>query len=197
MKKKHFIAGLQYVRESADPQQVHLNYENRYYQPEEHANILAGQVGWRSLDKNIKITGAYLHGFDTGRFLFPKELTREGFYVSQPRSWVEGFGQVDIIAFRSVFQFKKSGWSNWSLDTRLQHIITDGCDDYQNNKYGTPSSFQGILLVNYSPKKFLTGVHLTFMYVQKYTPDSVSLTYAQTFYKTNLHHFNIIMNVYF
>lgn len=195
--KEHIVAGLQYVHEFADPQQKHLNYVNRYYQPNEQANIVAGQFGWQSLDKKISITGAYLRGFDTGRFIFPKELTREGFYVSQPRSWIEGFGEVDVIALRSLFQFKKKGLSNWSMDIRLQHIMTKGCDDYVNNKYGDPSSFQGIFLVNYSPKKYLTGVHFTFMYVGKYTPDSESLSYAQTFYKTNLHHLNLIMNIYF
>lgn len=193
----HCFAGVQYVYEFADPLQSNLDYKNRYYQPNEHANVVSAQVGWQSNDKKIKVSGAYLHGFDTGRFVFPREITREGFYVSQPRSWIEGYGLVDALAFRAVVQFNKKGWSNWSFDTRLQSIMTGGVDNYANNKYGNPSLYQGIFLVNYSPKKVLTGVHFTFMYVGKYTSNSEDLTLSQTFYKTNLHHFNFITNIYF
>lgn len=195
--KGHYFAGLQYVYEFADPQQSHLDYENRYYQPNEHANVISAQLGWQSKDQKIKVSGAYLHGFDTGRFIFPREITREGFYVSQPRSWIEGYAEVDVFAFRAVMQFNKKGWSNWSFDARFQSIMNQGVDDFVNNKYGNPSAYQGIFLVNYSPKKVLTGVHFTFMYVGKYTPDSEDLTLSQTFYKTNLHHFNFITNIYF
>lgn len=195
--KGSFFGGIQYVFEVADPHQKHLDYQNRYYQPDEQAHVVNGMFGLQSKDKKIKLSGAYLHSFGTGRFIFPKELTREGFYVSQPRSWVEGYADLDVFVVRAELRFNKKGWSNWSFDTRLTSFSTDGVDSYRNNKYGMPSYYQGTFLVNYSPKKVMTGVHFTFMYVAKYTPEKLDLTYSQTFYKTNLHHLNLIMNVYF
>jgi hypothetical protein len=195
--KHHFFGGLQYVHQFADPYQSKITYVERYYQPDEQANVLSGVAGWQSNNKKLKFSGAYLHGFGTGRFLFPKELTREGFYVSQPRSWAEGFGKVDIVSLRAELRFDKAGWSNWSFDTRFQSVMTTGATDFANNKYGTSSYYQTTVLVNYSPKKILTGVHFTLMYVGRMTPNSEDFTPDRVFYKTNLHHFNFITNIYF
>lgn len=195
--KGHYFAGIQYVYQFADPHQITLPYVERYYQPDEQANILSGRIGWQSTNKKIKFSGAYLHGFDTGRFLFPKELTREGFYVSQPRSWVDGFGQVDIVSLRAELRFDKKGWSNWSFDARLQSVMTSGANDFANNKYGKDSNLQTTTIINYSPKKVLTGVHFTLMYVGRISEGSKAFNPEQLFYKTNLHHFNFITNIYF
>lgn len=195
-KGNHYL-GLQYVAQAASPHQKKLEYENRYYQPNEHAHIISTKVGHLFSKRGLDVSGAYLHGFGTGRFLYPKELGRENFYVSQPRSWMDGFGAMDVYMLRAQWKPKAKGWDHLSLDFSASYLDAPPADDFRHNKYGKSSYWQNTLLMDYHFGKVLEGLKLTFLYVGISSLGNENLSPAETFYRTDLHHYNLIVNLDF
>lgn len=194
--RKHLYAGVQYVYQQACNHQSNIELNQRYFQPEDRANVIALKVGYKTIGENIKLSTAYLHGYGTGRFLFPKELGRENFFVSQPRSWIDGFGLVNVYMIRGQLKFPESWSKGLHLDLRLSYTDAPSSDDYANNKYGKSDYAQVTMLNKYQFQKKLEGLEIIFLYIMKYSPDK-DLSADETFYKTNLHHFNLIMNIEF
>ena len=194
--KKHLFGGVQYVIQNACTRQKEIEFKHRYFQPDEMANVVAVQIGYQAINKSFKLSAAFLHGFGTGRFLFPKELGRENFYVSQPRSWIDGYGLVNVYMIRGQLQPRGKQWEGLSFDIRLSYIDAPAPADFANNKYGRTDYTQTTFLAEYTFQKKLEGLALSFLYILKYSPQQ-SLSPAETFYKTNLHHFNLIANINF
>lgn len=192
---KNWFSGAQYVFQFADPYQQRLDYSNRIFQPGTMSNTLSVQLGYKLSNSGVKLSTAYLHGFEGGRFVFPRELTRENFYVSQPRSWIDGFGKVDVYMIR--LYIKPNAWKGFSFDTRFERVQSPAATDYENNKYGVSPYYQSTVVAKYAFQKKLTGLNLLFLYVYKYSEDELQLSEASQFYRTNLHHFNLILNVNF
>lgn len=194
--KKNIFGGIQYVIQNACNHQSDLDFEHRYFQPDEMANVFSAKIGYQSTDKSLKLSSSFLHGFGTGRFLFPKELGRENFYVSQPRSWIDGFGLVNVYMVRGQFKPNSEQWKGLSLDLRLSYTDAPDQNDFANNKYGKTGFAQTTLLTKYAFQNKLKGLEMTLLYIQKYSPNQ-ELTASETFYNTNLHHFSLITNINF
>ncbi|MEZ4886845.1 MAG: OprD family outer membrane porin [Chitinophagales bacterium] len=192
-KKGDWNLGLQYVHQNAAAFQEELDYADRYIQPDEKANVLNLLMGYK-LGK-WQLSAAYFHAFDSGRFLFPRELGREDFYVSQPRSWIDGFGDTDVWMLR--FKTKELMNKHLNLDVRLSRTITAGLDTFEFNKYNVPSFYQLTANTTYQFTNELKGLELQFLYIYKITEKSVELKPATVFYGTNYHHFNLIANINF
>ena len=196
-KGQHWFGGVQYVFQFSDPYQKSLEYTNRYYQPDEYGHVVSAQVGYQFPKKNVALSAAYLHGFDQGRFLFPRELTRENFYVSQPRSWIDGYGQVDVGMVRAKITPQAEAWKGFSFDVRFERVQAPDITDYAQNKYGASAYFQSTFIMRYDFQKKLEGLHLMLLYVAKQSEEELELSANQRFYKTNLHHLNLIINITF
>lgn len=195
---KILLAGIQYVNQFADAYQRKLAYTERIFQPGATSNTLSVQLGAKVGNSGVKISGAYLRGMGGGeRFVYPKVLSRENFYVSQPRSWIDGFGRVDVMMLRLYYRPVKEQWNSFSLDTRFERVHTTGEDDFANNKYGMPSYFQSTTLIKYAFKNKLEGLNLIFLSVFKFTENAIELDHLETFYRTDLFHFNLILNINF
>lgn len=194
--KKHLFGGVQYVIQNACNHQNDLAFEHRYSQPDEMANVFAAQIGYQSIDKSLKLSSSFLHAFGTGRFLFPKELGRENFYVSQPRSWIDGYGLVNVYMVRGQLRTLNEKWTGLSLDMMFSYIDAPGQTNFANNKYGRTDYIQTTFLTKYNFQKKLKGLEINILYILKYSPDR-ELSPSETFYKTNLHHFNLIANINF
>ena len=195
--KDRWFGGFQYVHQMADPHQSTLEFEKRYYQPNETGNVFTVQAGWKSSNGAVRLSGAYLKALNTGRFLFSKELGRENFYVSQPRSWIDGFGNVEVYQVRMKWRGQNKWLRNLSTDLRIQRVEAPDPDDFQFNKYGRTSYFQSTVLVNYHFKKAFEGLKLTLLYVGRYTEPAFEMSYTDVFYNTNFSHLNVILNVEF
>lgn len=193
--RKNIFGGLQYVHERALPYQAHLDYESRYYQPDEHANVLNLKVGYQH--GSLKCSGAYFHAFNTGRFLFPRELGLDGFYVMQARSIMDGLGDTDIWMLRMELQPEQGKWKHLSGDLRLSYRDTPGTDQPQYNKYQAFSRFQTTAQLRYCFEHIFEGLELTCLYVNAMSPDVEALSPAQVFYKSHFHHLNFVVNVNF
>lgn len=189
---RDWFGGVQYVRQDPHRRQLSLSYDERYVQSNEHTNVVAFNIG-RELGQGIKISGAYLHAFDTGRFLFPRELGRENFYVSQPRSWVDGFGDTDVYDLRLRYQAENSGLT---ADTRLAWI-RPASDESKFNKYGIQPYYQSTSTIRYRFDGKLDGLEIMMLYVVRLAATDAELTAHEKYYRNNFHHGNLVLNITF
>lgn len=197
-KHNNWLAGLQYAHQTAAAYQSTLSYENRYIQPEEKGQVLNAIAGYADKKTGFQASLAYLHSFDGGRFLYPRELGREDFYCSQPRSWVDGLGAADIWMLRLKYQPKTNNfWKNSSWDLRLSQTQIAEESSLNLNKYNVPNFYQATLAAKYKFKKALNGAEIIALYVTRQSKDSEILTAKETFYGTNYHHFSIITSIKF
>lgn len=192
----HLFGGVQYVIQNACRYQKEIELEHQYFMPDDVANVFSAQIGYQSTNKGLKLSSAFLHGFDTGRFLFPKELGRENFYVSQPRSWIDGYGLVSVYMLRGELNPTDEAWKQLSFDLRLAYVDAPAPSDFANNKYGRGDYMQATALGKYTFRNKLKGLALNLLYILRHNPNQ-ALSPSETFYKTNLHHFNFITNINF
>ena len=164
-------------------------------QPNETGNVINAIIGYQN--KGFSTSLAYLHSFNTGRFLFPRELGRENFYVSQLRSWIDGFGDTDIWMLRFKYRPTNERWKDLSLDARISQTIVSDKDNPTSNKYKLPSFYQLTFLGKYKCHGWYDGLTLNLLYVTKYAPSSENLNQAQKFYQSGFHHFSFMMNLSF
>lgn len=198
-KNDKYLLGLQFVHQAAEEYQSSLTYEQRYMQPEEHANVLSVKLGieQKRAASTTEWSFSYLKAFDTGRFLFPRELGREDFYVSQPRSWIDGFGDLEVYMLRMKYKTKLKRGEELFMDARISSTQSPGVNNYEFNKYDNPSFYQLTLRPQFRFAGVLKGLEVGLLYLHKLSDQSQELTSAQTYYKTNLHHFNLVTNIYF
>lgn len=195
--KNDWFIGAQYVHQFADPHQEQLEISERYYHPDEQANVISTRIGKALGHQGFRLSAAYLHAFDTGRFLFPKELGRENFYVSQPRSWIDGYGDVDVYEIRLALKPQQARRGRLTGDIRLSRVEAPSPDNFAMNKYAKNSYYQSTLMLDYKCGGVFEGLRLTFLYVGRLTEASANLTWEETFYNTNFHHINVIANIEF
>ena len=192
-KYKSIYGGMQYAMQAADSKQSNLAYQERFVQPNEKAQVVSLKMGFKK--NSFDISAAYLHAFDTGRFLFPRELGREDFYVSQPRSWIDGFGDTDVYMLRLKYAFKKA--EGLKLDLRLSRTDCPAIDETEFNKYALASFYQSTLSIDYSFQKDWKGLDLMLLYIYKVNDPSIEIPLENRAYLYNIHHINLILNYNF
>lgn len=189
-----WIFGLQYVHQMAGRRQYDLEYNEQYYHPGEETHVLNARLGYQL--GAVEVSANYLEVFEGGRFLFPRELGRENFYVSTPRNWVDGFGDVQIYDVSARYYNKKGKY--WDrIDLRFQYVDAPNITDYKNNKYKNPSVYQTTLDVRLKFENWWDGSDLRVLVVWKHSPDTFGYTLSQSFYKTDLLHYKFIFNYNF
>lgn len=190
----HWELGAQLVHQRSLPAQSELAPENQYMHPTEKPWVLCTELGFPLVQDDVRLSMAYLEVFGEGRFLFPRELGRENFYVSQPRSWIDGLGQSRV--FQGRFEWKPQK-ALWSVDWRLSRVHTPGLDEFEHNKFNLPSYYQSTFDVRYHFSRWLQGLHLHFLYVARWSENQLDIPLEEQFYRTNFHHFNLIANLKF
>lgn len=189
-KDESYFAGAQYVFQH-NTGQNELAYNERYFQPDQTANVISLNAGKKIKDHHFSFS--YLHAFGTGRFLYPRELGREDFYVSQPRSWIDGFGDLDVYMLR--YKWKIKPLKDLLFDWRLSYTETAGIDNYEFNKYGLPSFYQSTILLRHKCKNKLEGLKFSLLYLYKYSPEDMEL--SKRFYLSDFHHISFISQIDF
>lgn len=191
-----WIAGLQYVHQSALAGQDDLEYSSRFIQEDESADLLSLRLGIAPEKSNWEFTTAYLHAFDNGRFLFPKELGREDFYVSHPRFWIDGLGKTDVYMVQAEYKSPSKKKGRFKMKARFSQLDAPAQDDFRFNKYAQPSIYQAMVFPRYEFHSSLEGVELGLLYVWKIDREDERPANEQ-FYRTDLHHLNLVLNIDF
>lgn len=190
---KDFYGGAQYVYQHPVGNQYDLEYNSRYMQPDEEANVVSFKTGYKKGQFDFSL--AYLHAFDTGRFLFPRELGREDFYVSQPRSYIDGFGDLDVYMVRVGYNPEFIPGAH--IDLRLSRTQTTGTTGYEFNKYGLASFDQINAIINYKMHGSLKGLNLKLWYISMFDTAGEIIPIENKAYKYDYHHFAFATNIEF
>jgi hypothetical protein len=185
--------GIQYVHQQAMNRQSSLQEEERYMQPDEQANVVSITLGNKA--KRFDVSAAYLHAFNTGRFLFPRELGRENFYVSQQRSWIDGFGDLDVYQLRA--KFTPVFIHDTFFDMRMSYFDTPGADNIEFNKYGWEDFYAVTFLIDHKFHGMFEGLDLALIYVGRFAHPKDEIALAEKSYRYDMHHFNLIANINF
>ena len=182
--------GVQYALQFPDGFQRELPYERRYMQPDERGQVISSQASYHQNDWAFR--ASYTHAFDSGRFLFPRELGRDHFYTSIPRSRLEGFGNADVFTLGGEYYFL-----DHQLITRVEATLVNGprVDSFEFNKYNLDAYRQLNLQLNYHFKGFLDGLDVTFFYVYR---ENQNNSEPDVIYNiSNYHQINFVTNFEF
>ncbi len=188
--KGDWEVGLQYTLQFPDGFQRELAYDQRYVQPGENGQVLSGQLRW--MPGGFDLKAAYTHAFDSGRFLFPRELGRDHFFTSVPRSRLEGFGDVDVITFCGDYQFNLEGLSAGASYTELFGPET-GVTEF--NKYNLGAYRQWNAHLQYRFHGFLEGMSVDLLYIYKKNKEETDPEFV--FNRSNFHQLNLVTNFVF
>lgn len=190
------LLGAQYVHQTALSAQEDIEYTARYIQQGETADVVSVRLGYGPEKSRWEFTTAYLHAFDNGRFLFPKELGREDFYVSHPRFWMDGLGNTDVYMVQAAYKSKSKEKGQFDVKARLSRLDAPEEDDFQFNKYALPSIYQVMFFPKYEFHNVMEGMEIGLLYIWKVDRQE-NRPLNEQFYRTDLHHLNLVMNIDF
>jgi hypothetical protein len=158
--KQHWQAGMIYSYQIPNAYQENLPYENRYVQPNENGQVASFMLKYNNGSSQFK--AAYTKAFESGRYLFPKELGRDQFFTSMTRSRIEGLGGVEVFAIG--YQYN---WQHLFLNVDATTTHGAAIDDYELNKYNIDDYYQINTRLHYEFTNFLKGLHIELLYVWK------------------------------
>ena len=180
---------VQYAHQVPGPAQAALGYANRYVQPDERGQVGSASAsfaygGWRW-------RAALSHVFDTGRFLFPRELGRDHFTTSISRSRLEGVGHANVIMLEvghewSDHAFVEVQWTQVHQLDGGSHIL---------NKYNFEDYRQVNVRFNHQLRGFYEGLEVALLFVHKQNVEPVEL--STVFNRSNFDQLNLVVNCNF
>ena len=188
--RNHWNLGLQYALQFPVRFQGELAYADRYVQPGENGQVFSARVAYDP--ERWQIGLGFTRAFDTGRFLFPKELGRDHFFTSIPRSRLEGFGDAEVITLSGEYRFKREGFF---ARLNLTEVFGPGIGDFEFNKYNLDEYYQLNLRVHYELKGFLEGLHFDLLYIHKENRNTSAP--ADIFNTSNFDQFSFVTNYEF
>ncbi|WP_143533255.1 hypothetical protein [Salegentibacter salinarum] len=185
-----FNLGFQYVYQNPLSYSEDLASVNRYVQPYENGQVLSSQLSWKKTRFNVAF--AYTHAFDSGRFLFPKELGRDRFFTSIPRSRLEGLGNTDVFTIKAEYHLPKP---NLHFGLEMQQLDGPETGKLKFNKYNIDESFQVNSHLSYQAHGFLEGLSFDILWIFR---ENQNHTDAQSiFNKSNFNQLNFVTNFNF
>jgi hypothetical protein len=185
-----FSFGIQYVYQNPFSYSEDLAYINRYVQPGENGQVLSSQLGWEQA--GLKLAFAYTHAFDSGRFLFPKELGRDRFFTSISRSRLEGMGNVDVFVFKTEYRLPGD---DFNIGVEMQQVRGAKVGDFEFNKYNVDESFQVNSNLSYQARGFLEGLSFDILWVYRKNQNQTDA--KSIFNRSNYNQLNFVTNFSF
>ncbi|WP_339647846.1 hypothetical protein [uncultured Salegentibacter sp.] len=185
-----FNFGVQYVYQNPFSFSEDLAYVNRYVQPGENGQVLSSQLSWEKSGFNLAL--GYTHAFDTGRFLFPKELGRDRFFTSISRSRLEGLGNADVFILKAAYHVPKP---DFHIGIEMQQLQGPETGKFEFNKYNVDETFQINSHLSYHAHGFLEGLNFDILWIYRRNQNH---TDAQSiFNKSNFNQLNFVTNFNF
>ncbi|WP_188369796.1 hypothetical protein [Muriicola marianensis] len=188
--RNNWELGMQYAYQFPDGFQADLPYVNRYVQPGENGQVLSARVAYDP--ERWQVSLGFTRAFDSGRFLFPKELGRDHFFTSIPRSRLEGFGDAEVLTLSGEYRFRREGFF---ARVDLTEVFGPRVGDFEFNKYNLDEYYQMNLRLHYELKGFLKGLAFDLLYIHNKnrntsTPDVI-------FNSSNFHQLSFVTNYNF
>jgi len=186
----NWFFGLQYAVQFPDGFQNNLLYQERYIQPNENGQVLSSKIGHKSEHWYLGIS--YTKSFDTGRFLFPRELGRDHFFTSISRSRLEGFGDANVFTLSGDYDFNID---RFQVAIEFTEVFGPETDNFKFNKYNLDEYYQINTRIHYELEGFFECLNFDLLYVfkeNKNTDDAVNI-----FNRSNFHQINFVTNYIF
>ncbi len=163
-----------------------------YFEGQKQSNIFSTRIGYLTSKNKFYIN--YTRITDDGKYLMPREWGRDPFYTFMARERNEGLADVHAITFNHKTDIIKNKLaSDWGLG----YYDLPDVKVYAKNKYGLPSYIQLNIDLKYKFDKFLDGLTLDFIYVQKFKNANTYNNDKYVINKVDLTLFNIIANYRF
>lgn len=186
-----YFGGLQGFYQTAVNDGGNENQEVTYIEKDENSFAIGGRLG--STVGKHEFSFNYLHIGDQGRFLFPREWGREHFYASLARERFEGKGGVDATTLRYKYTFKEPGLST---QVGAGYVNSPDINNYYLNKYGLPSYYHFMGIIDYKFSGYFEGLDLYFMAVNKTSADS-NVPDRFRLNRVDMWHFNLVLDYRF
>jgi hypothetical protein len=133
-----------------------------YMLPDEKSMGVGAKFGVKTGMHGLSIN--YMGITKHGRFLFPREWGREIFYANLPRERYEGSGGLNAITLKYHIDLPVKGLtSEWGA-SQVNHAQLN---EYKFNKYGLPSYYHFMGMVDYKFQGYLEGLDLRIMVINK------------------------------
>ncbi|TYP74319.1 OprD family outer membrane porin [Aquimarina intermedia] len=134
---KNWNMGVQYALQFPLDYQMKLAYNERYIQDTENGQVLSTQLQYKFT--KMKLSAAFTHAFDTGRFLSPRELGRDQLFTSISRSRMDGFGNVTVLTLGGSYDFKPD---RCTMELKFTRLFGATVNEFENNKYNLDAYYQ-------------------------------------------------------
>ena len=161
---------------------------HRYMDLDERVHLGGAELGVEN--RHFRFSGRYVYIAESGRFTFPREWGREQLFYHMPRHRLEGLANTHAAQIRAEYAPSE----RVSVAGEFARRWNPAVDDFAHNKYGEPDMYQvdADFIVEFD--KLLKGLSLRFLYLYNFSPEE-DLTPEQTYYTTNYHHVNLILQV--
>jgi hypothetical protein len=126
-----------------------------------------------------------------GRYLMPREWGKDPFYTFMPRERNEGYGGVNAVVIRGMYQFPKL---KLKIQPSVGYFDLPIVENYVLNKYGMPSYIQTNLEINWDAKNLVKGLDVQFIYVNKSNQGETHENLKYILNKVNMSTWNFIVN---
>ncbi len=189
-----WYGGVQYLRQDPLQSEVGEDSSSVYYWPNERTNMFGVRVG-RNFGP-LKVDLNYGRVTKSGRFIFPREVGREQFFISLPRSRIEGAGDVHATTMRLRYESPKIPGLKMKAGMGYFYFPGHG-EEFYLNKYGEPCYAQFDFDAKYAFQKALKGLEFEILYVFRESPREFLDHPDFVFNRSNFHHLNFITNVTF
>lgn len=181
------------VRQDAEvDHSVYRHHLYPYIKHGHHSWAFGGQVKY-TLGKN-QWSLAYNRITDDGQYLMPREWGRDPFYTFVPRERIEGYANTHSV----LFKYKKS-WPKQHVMASLMagHNKLPEANDYERNKYGTPSFAIAAVDVRYEFQGKLKGLDAQLLAVNKTATGNTFNNLKFVINKVNMTTTNLVFNYHF
>jgi hypothetical protein len=186
--KAKLLGGIQYINQVRIGNGGASELSKGYFTSEKPAQVISIMTGIET--KRFDASVNYTLIFKQARFLMPREWGREPFFTFMPRERNEGFGDVQSIVIKTVYNFPKTGIK---LSLQAGHFQLPDEKNVALNKYGMPSFNQLNAEVRYTPT-IARKLDLQFLYVYKDNRGNTFQNPGYVFNKVNMSLYNLVVN---
>lgn len=184
--------GTQVVRQDVMDEHGYVDPEKRYLEKNGKSWVFSGRLVYKI--KRNEFSANYTRIADQSQYIMPREWGRDPFFTFLARERNEGLS--DVHAY--VLKYKHTS-SSKHFSTTLAGGMYELPDvkEFEKNKYGLPSYYQLLADVRYEFGGALKGFDAQVLYVYKGLNGNSYENDRFVINKTNMSHYNFVINYHF
>ena len=182
----------QFIRQDAVNDGGNIHPSKTYFVKGQKSITFGGKLGWKNEAWETSIN--YNRITADGRYLVPREWSREPFFTYLPRERNEGLGNVHAVMATVKYNIPKA---RVKASLSAGHYQLPDVKDYRLNKYGLPSYTQVNADIYYSFAGMLKGFDAQLLVVGKMKDGETYNNKKYVFNKVDMVQYNFVLNYHF